>query len=368
MKPLCKCISVLLISLLSASIQTATAQNIAINTDGSNPDVSAMLDIVSSNKGLLIPRIDLISTTDAATIANPATGLLVYNTRAGITGSGANGTGFYYNSGNSSSPVWTKLVSSDNASYWKSSGNAGIDSTTDFIGTTDGKSFMIKTNNQRRINVSSNGTTTIGDGSNQVKFDPSGHLSLEGSATNFNDITVPPFSTYTSGSNAPLFSAMKNNGSGSRGVQTFTFQDVSASYEQEVFFSIQMPHNWKEGTVIYPHVHWSPQTNTSGAVVWGFEYSWVDYNSTTPVAFPNTSIITATSAAVTGSDVDKHLIAGFSSLTPSGSQGKISSILMCRLFRNSSNASDNYTGNAALLSFDIHYELDGMGSNTLYVK
>jgi hypothetical protein len=131
-----------------------------------------------------------------------------------------------------------------------------------------------------------------------------------------------------------------------------------------------MPHNWKEGSVIYPHIHWSPQTTgQNGSVIWGLEYSWVNYNSTTPIAFPNTTIITATTAAITGtSDVDKHLITAFSSITPSTSQDKISSIMMCRLFRNSSAVADTYQGSAALLSFDFHYEIDGVGSNSQFVK
>lgn len=347
---------------------TVFAQNVGISAEGTNPDNSAILDISSSNKGILIPRIALISTTDAATIASPANGLILFNTNAGITGTGANGIGFYYNSGSTSSPVWLKLVTGDLTSYWNKTGNTAIDSANNFIGTTDINSLQFRTNNKRRINVSSIGSTTIGDGTNQIQIDSTGHLRLEGNATNFNDIVVPPFSTYLSGSNGPLFTAMKNNGSSSRGVQTFTFQDVAASAEQEVYFSIQMPHNWKEGTTIYPHVHWSPQSAVTGSVVWALEYSWIDYNATTPVAFPNTNILTATTASVTSADQDKHLITGFSSITPNSNQGKISSILMCRFYRNSSNAADNYAGNAALLSFDIHYEIDGIGSNQLYVK
>lgn len=46
----------------------------------SSPDASAALEISSSNKGLLIPRVSLVSSTDATTIANPATGLLIYQT------------------------------------------------------------------------------------------------------------------------------------------------------------------------------------------------------------------------------------------------------------------------------------------------
>ena len=51
------------------------AQNIAINPTGNAPHPSAMLDISSPDKGVLIPRL-----ANHATIAAPATGLLVFNT------------------------------------------------------------------------------------------------------------------------------------------------------------------------------------------------------------------------------------------------------------------------------------------------
>lgn len=44
------------------------------------PNSSAKLDISSTNKGVLLPRIPLTSPTDQVTIPSPATGLLVYNT------------------------------------------------------------------------------------------------------------------------------------------------------------------------------------------------------------------------------------------------------------------------------------------------
>jgi hypothetical protein len=62
------------------------AQNVGINTTGAVPDASAALDIDYTNKGLLIPRISLISTTDVVTIPAPTTSLLVYNTNAAMTG------------------------------------------------------------------------------------------------------------------------------------------------------------------------------------------------------------------------------------------------------------------------------------------
>ena len=48
---------------------------VAVNTDGSAPDNSAMLDVKSTSKGLLVPSMTLAQ-RDA--ISNPANGLLIY--------------------------------------------------------------------------------------------------------------------------------------------------------------------------------------------------------------------------------------------------------------------------------------------------
>ncbi len=51
-------------------------QSVAINTDGAAPKPSAMLDVQSNSKGLLIPR---MSTAERKAIATPAAGLLVFD-------------------------------------------------------------------------------------------------------------------------------------------------------------------------------------------------------------------------------------------------------------------------------------------------
>jgi hypothetical protein len=57
---------------------------VAINDDGSPPDNSAILDLQSYNKGLLIPRIDFNNRPGA-----PAQGLLIYVTNNGPAGDNA---------------------------------------------------------------------------------------------------------------------------------------------------------------------------------------------------------------------------------------------------------------------------------------
>lgn len=71
------------------------------------PDKSAAVDIVSSQRGLLIPRLNLTATNVATPVQSPAQSLLVYNNAT--AGSGTTGVtpGFYYWDTNR----WVRIVS-----------------------------------------------------------------------------------------------------------------------------------------------------------------------------------------------------------------------------------------------------------------
>jgi len=71
----------LVITLLCLLLAAAGSRaQVGINTDGSQPDATAILDIKSSNKGFLPPRMTL---EERNAIATPAEGLLVFNTTTG---------------------------------------------------------------------------------------------------------------------------------------------------------------------------------------------------------------------------------------------------------------------------------------------
>ncbi len=71
------------------------SQSVGINNNGAQPNPSAMLDVNSPVKGLLIPRVALTRTDDAATIASPIESLLIYNI-ATTVGQSAVTPGFYF--------------------------------------------------------------------------------------------------------------------------------------------------------------------------------------------------------------------------------------------------------------------------------
>lgn len=66
----------LLFAIICIVSNNLTAQ-VSVNTDGSGPDGSAMLEVKSSDKGMLIPR---MTAAEIAGIANQANGLIAYNT------------------------------------------------------------------------------------------------------------------------------------------------------------------------------------------------------------------------------------------------------------------------------------------------
>lgn len=93
------------------------SQSVGIGT--TTPDASAMLEVKSMSKGLLIPRL-----TGTGSVSNPANGLIIYNTSTNE---------IMYNSGTSGSPQWETIVVNN---YWTRSGASTIHNTNliDFVG------------------------------------------------------------------------------------------------------------------------------------------------------------------------------------------------------------------------------------------
>jgi hypothetical protein len=127
---------------------------------------------------------------------------------------------------------------------------------------------------------------------------------------------------------------------------------------EQVFFTVQLPHTYKLGTNIHPHIHWMPETTDTGTVRWGLEYEWVNIGDS----------MTGGSTITIDDDGDgtllKHQIAEFAEL--SGVGKGMSSMLICRVYRDATN--DDFADDAYLLEIDFHFEIDSLGSRQEYVK
>ena len=285
------------------------AQQVIVTDDVNytTPASGSVLDVSSTTKGLIIPR---MTTEQRNTLGgtSPATGVVVYDLTLNA---------FYY----WHSSAWHQIAASD-------------------------------------LNLTN---VKFGSATDYATFEADGTLVLYGTATVYDDIMIPGLSTRSS-SNAPGFDVFMG------GTLINYFADVSNN-EQQVYFTVQFPHSWA-GTAINPHIHWSPETDPVSASVvrWGFEYTWVEYNSSSPLVFPSTTTVYVNASCAAGSQ-KKHLIASFPAITPSTSQDGISSMMVCRLFRNSSNLiDDTYTGKAGFLQFDIHFEKNTEGSRSEFTK
>lgn len=137
-----------------------------------SPNASSMLDISSTNSGLLIPRVALLSASDVVTIASPVTSLLVYN-------SGFAPNGYYYWNGS----IWVQLAIGSNAD-WSITGNTGTSSTTNFFGTTDDVDIVFKRFN---INAGFIGNPNTSTGNKNTSF---GANSLNSAGTGIRNTAI----------------------------------------------------------------------------------------------------------------------------------------------------------------------------------
>lgn len=126
----------------------------------------------------------------------------------------------------------------------------------------------------------------------------------------------------------------------------------------------QMPHNYKIGSAIYPHVH--IKGNTDSAYIFRLAYKWINIGDTANAGWSYINM--GTRAATTPSNTVIHQILSSSTpITASDSWGEskgISSMLMMKIYRVDALAPTIVKGYA----FDLHYQLDGFGSRQEYIK
>ena len=270
-------VKTIFICILFMSLQIMKAQNVGINSTGANPDSSAALDVNSTTKGMLIPRVALTAVNSPSPITSPATSLLVYNTATAGTEPNNVTPGYYFWSGT----AWLKMAAGNTS-------NVIID--------------------DLRV--------VVDKGTNSAQL---------GSLTG---VTGPEIWFFRNGA----------------GVEAMSF-------------TVQLPHNWKEGTTIYPHIHWVPRASGSGNIQWNLDYSWADLDETTPATFP---AITTSSVVISGPFTENnHLLSKLTSgnVGIDGTGKKKSSVLICRIWRDSSVSGDTYNNDAGGLSIDFHISL-----------
>jgi hypothetical protein len=173
------------------------------------------------------------------------------------------------------------------------------------------------------------------------------------------DDSMVPALAFKTGASAPTIGTFGPSG----GLQIYLFQP--ASVDDQVYFTVQLPHSWQEGqTNLKPHVHWTRTAAPSSAgltnVVCGLEYSIQTING----AFSAPSTIRCTNYVASSNWT--HQISSFPSIDGTGM--KLSTVLVGRMFREGTSDSDTYDKDVACLGFDIHFLQDSLGSTYETVK
>lgn len=146
------------------------------NPKSINPD--AMLEIESGNKGVLLPRIALKSTSSPSPLKMFSIGMILYNTSTinDLT------PGLYYCDGKSWIRANTGIVPSDSTSnqnvLWSLKGNDKVTASS-FLGSINNAALIMKTNGTERMRITEKGWVGIGTETPKAALQVKGQLIID---------------------------------------------------------------------------------------------------------------------------------------------------------------------------------------------
>ena len=192
-----KIFSILLFTILICNINLH-AQGVGINNTATAPDASAMLDVSSTTKGFLPPRMTL---SQRNLINQPATGIIIYQTD--------NVTGLYCNMGTAAVPDWQLIgpLAPLTYGYFSGSGSSGNNTLNVFQ-----NYYLMTTNSANGIFLSGGSVRVLETGLYRIDFQAVTRCSVSNSTV---DVNVA-----VNGVNTPQPNS--TSGGGAYGIQTLS--------------------------------------------------------------------------------------------------------------------------------------------------
>ncbi|MGE3800967.1 MAG: beta strand repeat-containing protein [Candidatus Kapaibacterium sp.] len=152
------CLGLLAFGSLSAQPVSDPQGDVGIGTN--NPHASALLDMTSTGKGFLLPR---MTSAQRLAIPGPANGLMVYDITVGVPFVWSNASGGFQ---------WDAVVTTGSNLGWLTNGNPGlVDGVNNFLGTNTNVPVRVRTNNTERIRVEADGDVGINETTPSAKLD-----------------------------------------------------------------------------------------------------------------------------------------------------------------------------------------------------
>jgi hypothetical protein len=144
------------------------------------------------------------------------------------------------------------------------------------------------------------------------------------------------------------------------GISAYEFSPTTMN---ECFVNFHMRHDYIAGTMVYPHVHWSSNTTSTGTVRWGVEYTLARRSDSTGlITFGATSTIYIEKVVGSGAQYHHHVNESGTGFGIVGTDLEEDSLILCRVFRDATHINDTYPDPVHLLTVDIHYECNSLST------
>lgn len=146
-----------------------------------------------------------------------------------------------------------------------------------------------------------------------------------------------------------------------------TYDEANVGYafngilQQRIDVIFQLPHGWKRGSNIHPHIHVRPLANSSGNVIWQLQTSWSN-NLKTQSVFTSANSNQVLTNSIGNIELKEYIFSLGNSVPPPGSVE--SSIVKYKLLRLGD--ADTYAGDVLFDEFDCHYYNEKSGTDPEY--
>lgn len=159
----------------------------------------------------------------------------------------------------------------------------------------------------------------------------------------WDDITADLSAGKAVGANAPTWSTFRD------GISAYEF---SAGTMNEIWITFHIKHDYAEGSLVYPHIHWSPNTTSTGVVRWGMEYTVAKGHD--QEAFPSTTTIYL-EPNITSNKQYQHIVSEASD-DQAFDAFEADTLVLMRIFRDAANAADTFPDTVFAFTADIHFQ------------
>lgn len=164
------------------------------------------------------------------------------------------------------------------------------------------------------------------------------------------DLIAPIATGRVAGANVPTWAQYRDDGAGSNGIYAYRF---SATALNEVWLTLHVLHDYAPRTVMYPHIHWSPNTTSTGVVRWGIEYTIQKGHQ--QGAFPTTSVLYLEDTVSSDAQYMHRIVESEDDNVIPATNLETDALILMRMFRDGAHSNDTFPDAVFAFQLDIHY-------------